>query len=53
MQSSREREDDNSLQEWSMFGSFVELYIFTTILTRWSFKEVKDTFVLLLHYIFG
>lgn len=31
---------------------FVELYIFTTNLTRWSFKEVKGALVLTLHYIY-
>lgn len=37
----------------SMFGSFTERCIFTTNLTRWSLEEVKDTYVLTLHYIFG
>lgn len=37
----------------SMFGSFTERCIFTTNLTRWSLEEVKDAYVLTLHYIFG
>lgn len=45
--------DKKRRPQWSMFGSFVELYIFTTSLTRWFFEEVKDAQVLTPHYIFG
>ncbi len=35
--------------QWSMFGNWLSyiylLYIFTTNLTRWSFKEVKDAYM--------
>lgn len=36
-----------------MFRSFVELYIFTTNLTRWFFEEAKDAQVLTPHCVFG
>ena len=45
----RRTEREGKRPSWSMFGSFVELYIFTTSLTGWSFKEVKDAHDTRLH----